>query len=65
MQIEIAMSNIAFKENRLQIRQELQRSIGKFSALMDFRKPPSIFKIHPLKRAFEKSARFLNFPISG
>jgi len=38
MQIEIAMSNIAFKENRLQIRQELQRSIGKFSALMDFSK---------------------------
>src|SRR6478672_8632570 len=41
MQIEIAMSNIAFKENRLQIRQELQRSI-------------SIFEIHPLKRRFRK-----------
>jgi len=65
MQIAIAISNIAFKENRLQIRQELQRSIGKFSALMDFRKPPSIFEIHPLKRAFEKSARFPQLPHLG
>ena len=47
-------SNIAFKENRLQIRQELQRSIGKFSALKFFKEPPSTSN-SPAQRRFRNS----------
>jgi hypothetical protein len=58
--------NTAFKENRLQLRHELQRGIGKFSALPNFLKNHPIHKIRQFKRRFRNNGPSRpKIPVSG